>query len=233
VKEMKNRSTYIICFLALLPALLVGCGSLGTDGSSSSGSTSVTVSIGGLSTTSEYGMEVVPPSSFSYKPHIENIRITITSDDMAPVERTISVSREADISESFEVDNGLNRVFSGEALDEFETTLYEGSNSVDLDGEPVDIPLMLLRAIPFPPSSLTTDSTTASSVSLSWIALESMPDVTGYNVYREGILIGTTPTTVYSDTGLDPVTTYCYRVSAHDAEGIESYLSRENCATTD
>ncbi len=49
--------------------------------------------------------------------------------------------------------------------------------------------------------------------------------MTGYQLYRDGTLIGTSSTPDYSDTELTSGTTYTYRVTAFDAAGNESPLS--------
>jgi chitodextrinase len=43
--------------------------------------------------------------------------------------------------------------------------------------------------------------------------------VTGYRIYRNAAVIGTTTGTSFSDTGLSEYTTYTYRVAAYDAGG--------------
>jgi chitodextrinase len=54
----------------------------------------------------------------------------------------------------------------------------------------------------------------------------------GYDVYRNGALIGTTPAPSFSDTGLGPSTSYSYTVDAYDAQGNISAQSTSVTATT-
>ena len=78
-----------------------------------------------------------------------------------------------------------------------------------------------------PTLTAATQSTTA--IKLTWNAVT---DATSYNVYREGSKIASVATgTTYSDTGLNPNTQYCYRVTAVNSVG-ESAQSNEACATT-
>jgi chitodextrinase len=78
-----------------------------------------------------------------------------------------------------------------------------------------------------------------SQVSLSWIA-STDPVVTGqvtsgvcgYNVFRNGVKIGTSATTSYQDTGLSAATTYTYTVSAYDCAGNMSAQSTSVNVTT-
>jgi chitodextrinase len=57
--------------------------------------------------------------------------------------------------------------------------------------------------------------------------------VTGYRIYRDGVEVGTSASTTYSDTGLNSATRYCYTVTAYDAAGNESGQSAETCVTTE
>jgi regulation of enolase protein 1 (concanavalin A-like superfamily) len=55
-------------------------------------------------------------------------------------------------------------------------------------------------------------------IDLSWLqSTDSESAVAGYNVYVNGGLAGTTATTSYSATGLDPITNYTFTVSAFDS----------------
>ena len=56
--------------------------------------------------------------------------------------------------------------------------------------------------------------------------------VTGYNIYRDNVLIDTSPTNSYSNTGLVAGTLYEYEVSAFDAASNESARSAPDAATT-
>ena len=72
----------------------------------------------------------------------------------------------------------------------------------------------------------------SSSVSLSWQASTDNVGVTGYRVYRDALLRGTSTGTSFSDTGLTPQTTYRYSVSAFDAANNESAQSGAVSVTT-
>ena len=68
----------------------------------------------------------------------------------------------------------------------------------------------------------------SSQVNLSWSASTDNVAVTGYNVYRNGVLLPTavtpdaTPATTYTDDTASPGTSYTYQVTAVDAAGNES-----------
>jgi hypothetical protein len=70
------------------------------------------------------------------------------------------------------------------------------------------------------------------AVLLNWNASTDNVGVAGYHVYRNGILVGTSTTTTFTDTGLDPSTQYTYAVSAFDAAGNESARSTAVTVTT-
>ena len=55
-----------------------------------------------------------------------------------------------------------------------------------------------------------------------WDASFDDKGVAGYNVYRNGLLVATTPYPVFSDTGLDASTAYSYEVEAIDGRGQTS-----------
>jgi hypothetical protein len=88
-----------------------------------------------------------------------------------------------------------------------------------------------------PPSVPTNVQATAlswSSISVSWTASTDNVGVAGYRIYRNASPepVGTSPTTSFTDSGLEPDTTYAYRVSAYDAAQNESGQSAQAAATT-
>jgi hypothetical protein len=86
---------------------------------------------------------------------------------------------------------------------------------------------------PTAPTNLRATGTTAGSVSLAWDASTDNTGVTGYNILRDAVIVGsTTGATSYTDTGLAPATTYAYAVKAKDAAGNDSPASNRISATT-
>ena len=88
-----------------------------------------------------------------------------------------------------------------------------------------------------PPSTPTITSGKAVSptqVSLTWSASTDNVGVTGYNVYRNGVLLTATPvtTTSYTDSTASPGTTYQYTVDALDGAGNVSPQSSPYPVTT-
>jgi chitodextrinase len=88
---------------------------------------------------------------------------------------------------------------------------------------------------PSTPTGLAATSDTSSSVGLSWNASTGgSGGVAGYTVYRNGTSIGTTngSTTTYTDSTVQPSTTYSYTVDAFDAAGDHSAQSTALPVTT-
>ncbi|MNZ35776.1 Beta/alpha-amylase precursor [compost metagenome] len=72
----------------------------------------------------------------------------------------------------------------------------------------------------------------SNSVSLIWTASTDNVGVTGYEIYRNGIMVGTSASTSYIDSDLTSETTYSYTVKAYDLAGNLSGESSEATATT-
>ena len=85
---------------------------------------------------------------------------------------------------------------------------------------------------PSQPSGVTVSGSTSSSVSLSWTASTDDVGVAGYQVLRDGVVVGSPTTTSFTDTGLAASTTYSYTVRAYDAAGNISVASTAVSATT-
>ncbi|MGD2073114.1 MAG: S8 family serine peptidase, partial [Candidatus Thorarchaeota archaeon] len=86
-----------------------------------------------------------------------------------------------------------------------------------------------------PPEKVTGLIATATShnqIDLGWNA-NTESDLDHYNIYRDGSWIAETTSTTYSDTGLNPETTYTYEVSAVDTSDNEGTKSDPASATTD
>jgi len=72
---------------------------------------------------------------------------------------------------------------------------------------------------PLPPTGLASPSQTSASIELTWSASE---NATSYDVYRSAVLVGNTALTRFTDTGLQPNTTYTYTVRAKNAAGVSN-----------
>jgi chitodextrinase len=86
---------------------------------------------------------------------------------------------------------------------------------------------------PSVPSGLTVTSHTATTVGLSWTAATDNVGVTGYRIFANGVVIGTTASTSFTATGLTASTSYSFTVTAQDAAGNSSPASAAASVTTD
>lgn len=84
---------------------------------------------------------------------------------------------------------------------------------------------------PTVPTNLAASNTTQTSTDLTWTASTDNVGVTGYNVYVNGVLDGTTAGTSYSVGGLSASTTYALAVAAYDAAGNVSGQTSINVTT--
>ncbi|GFZ31506.1 hypothetical protein CSC2_20320 [Clostridium zeae] len=85
---------------------------------------------------------------------------------------------------------------------------------------------------PTVPSNVQVTSSTLTSVSLSWNAATDNYGISGYEIYRNGVKVGTTSELFYTDTGLSSSTTYTYTVKAVDTSSNLSDASLGVDATT-
>jgi uncharacterized repeat protein (TIGR01451 family) len=87
-----------------------------------------------------------------------------------------------------------------------------------------------------PPSTVTglaASGTTGSQTTLTWTAATDNASVIGYNVYRGGVLIASVTGTTYTDTLLNPSTSYNYTVKAQDsANNLSAAFSNTATITT-
>src|SRR5690606_2670618 len=85
---------------------------------------------------------------------------------------------------------------------------------------------------PSAPTGLVATALSARSVELSWEAVSDPSGIAHYDVYRDGVIAGSTPTTSFVDPALEPSTTYEYFVVAVDGAGNSSGPSSEESITT-
>jgi hypothetical protein len=82
------------------------------------------------------------------------------------------------------------------------------------------------------PTGIGAKATGSSSASVSWLPSADNVGVTGYDVYRNGVDVGTAPGTTFNDSGLQPSSTYNYTVAAFDAAHNTSEQSAAATITT-
>lgn len=85
---------------------------------------------------------------------------------------------------------------------------------------------------PIPPTGLTSSATTSTQTTLAWAASTDDYGVAAYDIYRNGVLVGSSSSTGFTDTGLTAATTYSYTIVARDAAGNGSAGSTSLSVTT-
>ena len=80
--------------------------------------------------------------------------------------------------------------------------------------------------------TLSASGTTQTTTNLSWSGATDNVGVTGYDVYKDGVLLGSTASTSYAVSGLVASTTYAFTVKAKDAAGNTSVASNSVSVTT-
>lgn len=80
--------------------------------------------------------------------------------------------------------------------------------------------------------TLAASATTQTTTSLSWSGATDNVAVAGYDVYKNGVLLGSTASTTYAVSGLTASTTYAFTVKSKDAAGNASAASNSVTVTT-
>ena len=108
------------------------------------------------------------------------------------------------------------------------TYTYEVSAYDDFANESGrSLPAQATTPAPSPPTipqNLHGTGSTTSTISMAWDASTDNIGVAGYRVYRNGVYVGSTAGTSYTDTGLNYTTSYNYQVDAYDA--VPSYSAK-------
>lgn len=94
-----------------------------------------------------------------------------------------------------------------------------------------------LPSMPKQPTDLMIEGKTYNSVSLSWKAPVTHETIKHYEVYRDDVLIPTSvangSSLIFTDTGLQGSTRYCYYVRARTTDDFVTRESQAKCATTE
>lgn len=101
-----------------------------------------------------------------------------------------------------------------------------GSNVVFTTAAAVD------TTAPSVPTNLAAAVMSSSQVDLNWTASTDNVAVTGYEIFRDGVQVGTSANTTFSNFGLSAATGYNFTVRAYDAAGNRSGFSLGASATT-
>jgi len=87
---------------------------------------------------------------------------------------------------------------------------------------------------PAPPEGLAVTFVSADEIDLRWAASSNASDLgfVGYEVFRDGVLIATTPATTWADTMVASSSNYCYDIVAYNTETAVSSASASVCTNT-
>jgi chitodextrinase len=128
--------------------------------------------------------------------------------------------------------------YRDEGLQPATTYVYRVS-AADDDGDesklsdPASATTLSVEEGPPPPENVTATEAGSTRILVTWSPPSGSESVVaGYNVYREGDLVGFVVATAFTDTGLSPETTYRYTVASVDDRGVEGARSEEASATT-
>jgi chitodextrinase len=102
---------------------------------------------------------------------------------------------------------------------------YDAANNVSNGSLALDTQTAYDTTAPSVPANLASPHQTDTSIDLTWDVATDNVAVAGYDLYRDGVLITTTASTSYSDSGLSVDTAYSYKVRAHDASNNNSAQS--------
>ena len=118
-------------------------------------------------------------------------------------------------------------------VEAFDPTGNVSAFSSELTVTTLPEPVVIDIQSPTQPANLAASAITENSVSLVWTASTDNIGVVKYGVFRDGVLISSPTTVGVTDAiGLQPETTYTYKIKAFDAAGNTSLFSPELSVTT-
>ena len=116
------------------------------------------------------------------------------------------------------------------SLDTLAVVAVTGSHTVS--NFTISASVALDTIAPSVPVGLSASAVSTTQINLTWSASSDAVGVAGYTIYREGVEVGSTESSSYSDVGLSASSTYAYSLAAYDAAGNYSSQSAAVSATT-
>ncbi|MGL2967094.1 reprolysin-like metallopeptidase [Flavobacterium sp. XGLA_31] len=114
----------------------------------------------------------------------------------------------------------------------FTVKARDNAGNVSASSNTVSVTTLSDTTAPTAPT-LSASGTTSTATNLFWTVAADNVGVTGYDVYKDAVLLGSTTTaTTYAVTGLTANTTYVFTVKAKDASGNTSAASNSVSVTT-
>jgi chitodextrinase len=114
----------------------------------------------------------------------------------------------------------------------YSVVAYDAANNVSTASNTATVTTPADTTAPTAPTGLTATVVSVAEVDLSWTASTDNVGVAGYKIMRNGTQIATSTTTTYSDTTVQPATTYSYTAVAYDAANNVSAASNAVSVTT-
>jgi RHS repeat-associated protein len=99
---------------------------------------------------------------------------------------------------------------------------FDEAGNISASSEEISVETVVDNIAPSAPSNLVMTACTGSTVTLGWSASSDNIKVVGYEIYRDGVKVGTAPVTGFTDTGLSAGKTYKYTVRAYDANNLSA-----------
>ncbi len=104
-----------------------------------------------------------------------------------------------------------------------DTQQYVASATISPSTQPITSPTLTDTTAPAVPTGLKATAVATNQINVSWNASTDDTGVTGYNLARNGLIIAKLGTGLtYSDTTVQPSTSYYYQIAAFDAAGNTS-----------
>ena len=216
----------ILLFLAFTFTLTcLSCGGGGGSSSTNGSKSLVQITLGGsgkpvLGIISDYAEEKAIPSD------IYKISFTISAPDISTITKDVSVAGQSSITETFSIENGNNRYFLLEAKNTSGTVLYKGSTTVNLDGAPVTLDIIMTAQDVTAPAVISTspanNATDVAITSAITVTFSETIDSSSFNLTLSdggGNIAGTTTTnnavvTFTPSSSLSYSTTYTATISS-------------------
>ena len=114
----------------------------------------------------------------------------------------------------------------------YSVVAYDSAGNVSVPSASATVTTAPDTTPPTAPSGLVATVQGPGRVDLTWVAGTDNVRVAGYDVLRDGVVVGTPGTTSFSDVTTQPGTTYRYQVRARDDSGNVSPLSTATTVTT-
>src|SRR3989338_3716307 len=222
---MKRSILFLLAFTFTLTCL--SCGGGGGSSSTNGSKSLVQITLGGSgkpafksnSGTGGFRENTIPSD-------IYKISFTISAPDISTITKDVSVAGQSSITETFSIENGDNRYFLLEAKNTSGTVLYKGSTTVNLDGAPVTLDIIMTAQDVTAPAVISTspanNATDVAITSAITVTFSETIDSSSFNLTLSdggGNIAGTTTTnnalvTFTPSSSLSYSTTYTATISS-------------------